>query len=130
MDRAQPPKQDPAKTVDASTAPRKEEKVTTATGLDLLWEQALKKYEDDNHVTVDTKALAVAADKFGTAKNGIEKATLIFNESRHPHPEEVKAKFVTAVGGCLDWVDKAVGFVSDNVDGTVAKFLLIWSGCD
>jgi hypothetical protein len=116
MDRAEP-----------SKAP--EVKAKAATGLNLVWENALKQYESDNKVTINRTEHIIAAD-FGDADDGLKKATILFDEQRHPHPEEKKAKFIAAVGGCLEWVDKSVGFVTEHVEGTVTIIMMTEMDCD
>lgn len=101
MDHAAPPK--PVVVKDAEQA---NPEISKKTALDLIWAKALDQYEKDNNIT--RSELVLAAD-FGDADNGVKKATLMFETWRHP--QDQKDKVITAVGGCLDWVDTAVGFM-------------------
>lgn len=112
----------PATAIKDPPAVNQEEVKTKVAGIDLIWETALKKYESENRIS--QKELVLAAD-FGDADNGVKKATLLFETWRHP--QDQKDKVITAVGGCLDWVETAVGFIADHVDGTVSTLTLIFS---
>lgn len=92
-------------------------------GIDLLWSNALSKYQGKNNISL--KELEQAGD-FKNLENGVSKATVIFESWRHP--QDQKDKIIVAVGGCLDFIDKAANFLKDHVDGTYATPVKIIAG--
>jgi len=83
-----------------------------------IWRKAVEKYTAENNIT---KGKLEDAGDFEGAGDGVQKATLLFKGSRHP--KDRKDKVITAVGGCLDWIDTAVSFVQEHIEGTVRNFL-------
>lgn len=79
-----------------------------------VWQKALEQFAQENNVSIEE--LTKAGD-FGSASDGISKATTLFQNSRHPKDRTDKA--IAAVGSCLDWIDDSVGFIKDHVSGTV-----------
>lgn len=77
---------------------------------DILWKEAIIKYTAENNITVKELELA---GRFDDADTGVDKAAKLFKDSRHP--KDKKDKVITAVGGCLDWIDTTVDFLKDAV---------------
>lgn len=93
-------------------------------GLNALWSDAVKRCSHEYHIPEEE---LVANGAFGSATSGVERASQLFENMRHPIPDGQKQKVVNAIGGCLDWVDKAAGLLSDNVGGTVCSCLKYWA---
>jgi hypothetical protein len=83
--------------------------------LNSLWQDAITRLTQENKVTI--QELELAGD-FQGAPSGVEKASMLFEAARHPKTKTDTV--VTVVGGCLDWVDTAVGFLQDAVPDGVS----------
>ncbi|KAK5022406.1 hypothetical protein LTS07_010066 [Exophiala sideris] len=91
------------------------------TTLSRLWASAIDNFIQDNNVNLEQLEKAGDVAEAGT---GVAKAAEIFKRARHP--KDQADKIVVAVGGCLDWLDKAVGLIADAVPdgyGTPAKIV-------
>jgi pyruvate/2-oxoglutarate dehydrogenase complex dihydrolipoamide acyltransferase (E2) component len=103
-----------------ANAGSEKEKENEPKTIDTIWKQAVEKIAKENNINVDKLQ---QAGTFKDADSGIAKATKLFENSRHP--KDKKDKAMTAVGGCLDWIDSTAGFVKDNVSGTV-RIISFW----
>ncbi|KAI1618219.1 hypothetical protein EDD36DRAFT_425886 [Exophiala viscosa] len=91
------------------------------TTLGKLWANAIDNFIRENNVNLEQ--LEQAGD-VAEASTGVAKAAELFKRARHP--KDQADKIVIAVGGCLDWLDKAVGLIADAVPdgyGTPAKIV-------
>lgn len=86
------------------------QRASATTTIGILWTEAIKSFTTENNITIEQ--LEVAGE-FQDADNGVDKATELFKKARHP--KNKTDKVVTAVGGCLEWVDTAVDFLKDAV---------------
>jgi len=76
----------------------------------ILWKEAIQKFCEENSLSIQELELN---GEFGDVDNGVEKASKMFQRARHP--KNKTDKVVKAVGGCLDFIDGAVGFIKDMV---------------
>lgn len=86
-----------------------------------LWDDSVKRFKEENNV--DIKNLLNLDDelKFEKAGDGSEKAKQLFQDARHLKNDK-KSRIIESVGGCLDWMSVASGFIKDHASGTVSRY--------
>lgn len=89
--------------------------------LDDIWKAAVTEIEKDNGLSFKDLQKD-QCDDFNNTKNGLWKASELFQKSRHP--DERKAKVIEAVAGCLDWIDSGVSYLRNHMLGTVSYLIL------
>jgi hypothetical protein len=83
--------------------------------VDDIWSEAIRKIEKDYDLSPED--LEKWDRKLGDGETGTERAQALFANSRHPGDKQDKV--MKTVGNCLEWVQDGLGFVKNNISGTV-----------
>lgn len=94
-------------------------------GIENLWQDALKDYEDRTGIKRD-KIPGLVAKEFKGVLEGTEVQKTEYDDQRHPKTKLTQAR--STLNSCLDWVVKGSDFVKDHVSGDLTAPAKVLAG--